>query len=388
MSLSQPIYAQDWREKLIKKFGLAALALGLLIFLLSPVLAQGQTQGQITVSSSEVQVDYPLTINFASQIKSSAVITDVRLCYQIELVSFAQVFSEVIIEFTPSAAVKAKYSLDLRKIGTGGVPPGTNINYWWKVRDKSGAKLETTRIKYQVDDTLHKWQSLKQGKINVYFYSGGTELSQAIMSAAQQALVKLDSDTGVTPEKPVNIYAYASSQDYHNSTIFEPEWSGGLSFSQFSTISIIIRPGQLALDISGIPHELTHTVIYQVTANPYSGLPVWLNEGLAMYSEGTLGPQFATPLKKAIQGKSLISVRSLSDPFSAIGDQAYLSYAQSFSLMDYLLSQYGQAKMLELLHVFQKGSEYDAAFQQTYGFDLDKLNDQWKTWVTKLYTGG
>jgi hypothetical protein len=76
MSLSQPIYAQDWREKLIKKFGLAALALGLLIFLLSPVLAQGQTQGQITVSSSEVQVDYPLTINFASQIKSSAVLSD------------------------------------------------------------------------------------------------------------------------------------------------------------------------------------------------------------------------------------------------------------------------------------------------------------------------
>jgi len=372
---------------LIKKIGLIALVLVLIVIFLSPVKLASQTQSQITVTNSEVKVNYPQAIHFSSQIKCSAVISDIRLCYQIEQVSFARTFSEVMVDFTPAALVKAGYSLDLRKIGTGGVPPGTNLYYWWKVKDKSGASIETSPIKYQVDDTQHKWQSLKQDKINVYFYSGGSQLSQAIMSAAQQSLVKLANDTGVTPEKPVNIYAYASSEDFHNSTIFEPEWSGGLAFTQFSTISIIIRPNQLALDISGIPHELTHVVIYQVTANPYNSLPVWLNEGLAMYSEGTLGPQFTTPLKKAIQQNSLISVRSLSAPFSAIGDHAYLSYAQSFSLLDYLISQYGSAKIAELLKVFKKGSEYDAAFLDTYGFDMDQLNNQWKIWVTKLYTG-
>jgi hypothetical protein len=375
---------------LIKKINLAVIPLCILLFLilLSPALAQGQAQGQITVSASDVQVDYPLTINFSAQMKSSSVISDIRLCYQFEQVSFAQAFSEVIVDFTPSATVKAKYSLDLRKIGAGALPPGAGINYWWKVRDNGGAKLETSRLKYQVMDNKHKWQNLLEGKINVYYYSGGAELAKAIMSAAQQALIKLANDTGVTPDKVISIYAYASSKDYHDSTIFEPEWSGGLAFTQFSTISIIIRPSQMALDISGIPHELTHTVIYQVTANPYSGLPVWLNEGLAMYSEGLLSPQFATPLKKAIQGNSLISVRSLSAPFSANGDQAYLSYAESFSLVDYLVNQYGPAKMAELLQVFQKGSQYDAAFLKTYGFDMGELNQKWKIWVTKLYMGG
>jgi hypothetical protein len=371
---------------LIKKVSLITVALYLLfLYLLSPALAQ--SQGQIAVSNSEVQVSYPLTIGFSAQVKSSAVISDIRLRYQIEQVSFAQVFSEVFIDFTPSAAVNAKYTLDMRKLG-GGMPPGTYINYWWKVKDKSGASLETTPSRYQVKDTQHTWQNLTQGKISIYFYSGGTSLAQSIMSAAQQSLTKLANDTGASPDKTVNIYAYASSQDYHNSTIFEPEWSGGLAFTQFSTISIIIRPSQLALDISGIPHELTHTVIFQVTANPYNGLPVWLNEGLAMYTEGSLNPQFSTPLKKAVQGNSLISVRSLTDPFSAIGDQAYLAYAQSYSLVDYLISQYSSAKMLDLLNTFQKGSEYDAALRNTYGIDMDKLNDQWKIWVTKLYTGG
>jgi hypothetical protein len=45
-------------------------------------------------------------------------------------------------------------------------------------------------------------------------------------------------------------------------------------------------------------------------------------------------------------------------------------------------------KMLDILNTFQKGSEYDAALRNTYGIDMDKLNDQWKIWVTKLYTGG
>jgi hypothetical protein len=373
---------------LIKKIGLIAIALGLILVLISPVMVQGQSQGQITVSGSEAQVNYPQTINFSAQIKSSAVISDIRLCYQIEQVSFAQAFSEIMIQFTPAASVKAKYSLDLRKVGTGGLPPGATINYWWKIKDTSGAGLETAHTSFKVDDTQHKWLSLKQGKINVFYYSGGNELAQSIMTDAQQSLVKLANDTGVTPDKTVSIYAYATSQDYHNSTIFEPEWSGGIAFTQFSTISIIIRPGQLMLDISGIPHELTHTVIYQVTVNPYNELPVWLNEGLAMYAEGVLSPQFTTPLKKAIQGNSLISVRSLSDPFSANGDQANLSYAQSFSLIDYLISQYGSAKMSELLQVFHQGSEYDAAFLETYGFDMDQLNTQWKTWVAKLYSGG
>jgi hypothetical protein len=111
-----------------------------------------------------------------------------------------------------------------------------------------------------------------------------------------------------------------------------------------------------------------------MTFNPYAGLPAWLTEGLAMYAEGTLEVEYRALLKRATAEKSLISVRSLSSPFSARAETSYLSYAQSYSLVDFLVTNYGQGKMLELLNTFGEGSSYDGALEKVYGFDMDGLD--------------
>jgi hypothetical protein len=122
-----------------------------------------------------------------------------------------------------------------------------------------------------------------------------------------------------------------------------------------------------------------------MTLNPYNSLPNWLDEGLAMYNEGTLDPTFTTYLNKAIAEGSLISVQSLSSPFSAYAEEAYLSYAESYSLVEYLIAGYGQGKMLELLNTFREGSGYDDALQKVYGFDMDGLDSLWRDYVTQKY---
>jgi hypothetical protein len=37
--------------------------------------------------------------------------------------------------------------------------------------------------------------------------------------------------------------------------------------------------------------------------------------------------------------------------------------------------------MEQLLNTFTQGSSYDGALQANYGFDMDGLFTQWKTWV-------
>ena len=132
-------------------------------------------------------------------------------------------------------------------------------------------------------------------------------------------------------------------------------------------------------------HELTHIVIHQVIFNPYNDLPVWLNEGLAMYSEGPLTKQFTVPLKLAISRNAIISVRTIASPFSADSNKANLSYAESYTLVEYLVKQFGSGKMHSLLQTFKNGSTFDGAFQKVYGFDMDGLNEQWHTWVSTQY---
>ena len=105
----------------------------------------------------------------------------------------------------------------------------------------------------------------------------------------------------------------------------------------------------------------------------------------AMYNEGTLSPNLQSRLDRAISEGKLISVRSLCSPFSAEPEKAYLSYAESYSLVEYLLHDYGQEKMLELLTLLKDGESYDQALTDVYGFDIDGLDARWR--ATLLNTG-
>ncbi|GAI47128.1 unnamed protein product, partial [marine sediment metagenome] len=131
-----------------------------------------------------------------------------------------------------------------------------------------------------------------------------------LMAAAHQALARLAEDTGAHLEKPVVIYIYADAQDLQGAMIYPQEWTGGVAFTRYGIIAIGIAPDNLYWGKRAVAHELTHLVIHQMTLNPYSDLPTWLDEGLAMYAEGALEPVFATYLNRAIAEDTLISVRS------------------------------------------------------------------------------
>ncbi|HXY75222.1 MAG TPA: peptidase MA family metallohydrolase, partial [Dehalococcoidales bacterium] len=161
-------------------------------------------------------------------------------------------------------------------------------------------------------------------------------------------------------------------------------WAGGEELSQYNCILLMVRPEALSSDLPGVAHELTHVIVGQITFNPYNSIPFWLNEGLAVhiqFPQGNVPSAFTTALSNAIANNSFISVRSLSDPFSAVTNKAYLSYAESVSIVTYLINQYGAAKMNQLLDTFQQGTTYDVALKTIYGFDMDGLFTQWKTWV-------
>ncbi len=198
------------------------------------------------------------------------------------------------------------------------------------------------------------------------------------MFSAEDALTRLTRNTGATLSKPVKLYIYAGSQDLRGSMINPQEWTGGVAFTRYATVAIGISTNQLAWGKGAVVHEFTHLVVDQMTLSPYSNLPVWLNEGLAMYNEGVLGPEFASRLNQAITNKSLISVRSLASPFSAIGSEATLSYAESFSIVNFLIDRYGSEKMSQLLLTFKEGATYDDALEKVYGFDMDELNALWQ----------
>jgi hypothetical protein len=367
-----------------KKLSILVVSLCLIFTILNPAVfpVSAQGQGQITVNSSTIKANYPSNLTFSCHVQDTVNISDIRLEYQVEQMSFGQVTSEAEIIFDPSSTVNASYSLNMQQYGQ--IPPGIDIDYWWIIKDTAGDKLQTAENHYIVVDNNHTWNTLTQGKINVYWYGQNKAFGQSVMSEAQTGLSTIANDTGSTLDQMVNISVYTSAQDYAASVLGAPEWSGGVTLSQYNSIFVVVEPDALSSDLPGVAHELTHAVVGQMTFNPYNSIPFWLDEGLAVHVQFTgltLPSQFTTALSNAISNNTLISVRSLCDPFSAYADKANLSYAESVSLVTYLINQYGSNKMEQLLNTFAQGSSYDGALQANYGFDMDGLFTQWKTWV-------
>ena len=367
---------------MIKKAGLFALVISLYLVLLSPGLVQAQ--GGLTILENSAEAEFPFKLHFNLSAKSDAPITDVRLRYTVDRESYAQVTSEVYLEFVPDTTIDVQWTWDMRR--TGGLPTGSSVEYWWTVADANGSRVETTPLRIQFDDNRYSWQSLTEGKVTIYWYEGKQAFAGEIMLAAQQALTRLTEDTGAYLKKPVKLYVYTDARDLRGAMIFPQEWTGGVTFTRYGVIAIGIAPNNLSWGKRAITHELTHLVIHQMTSNAYNDLPNWLNEGLAMYNEGLLEPSYVNLLKKAVTEDDLITVRTLSSQFSTDPAKAYLSYAESYSLVEFLIATYGRDKMLELLITFSQGSGYyDGALEKVYGFDRDGLNTLWRSYAIKKY---
>ncbi len=365
---------------MIKKAIILAIALVLLPAVLSPVLAQPI---EITLPGESARAVFPTTLDFNLAIESQAEIEDVRLHYSVDRESFARVTSEIIFDIIPSTSVTVSWALDMRKIG--GLPSGSIIDYWWTMTDVQGNEYTTTRQQLPFDDDRYSWHSLTEDAITLYWYTGDDSFAGELMTAARQGLTRLSEETGAYLEKPVRIYIYAGSGDLQGAMIFPQEWTGGAAYIQLGTIVLGIAPNAIEWGKRALVHELAHLVTNQMVFNPYNYIPTWLNEGLSMYAEGQLQDSYQSYLRQAVADDALISVRTLASSFSAFAAQSYLSYAQSYSLVNFLINSYGQDKMFELLSVFKKGSTYDNALMDVYGFDMDGLDDRWQASITDKY---
>ena len=353
------------------------------LFLLFSPSAVAAVDG-IVVIDMDVDINFPNQAVFTIEAESYIDIVDVRLCYQVDRMNYAEVVSEGWADFTPASMVEANWVWDMRNVG---LPSGAEVIYWWMIEDADGNRFETSPDIMNFDDDRYLWQSLTstapQGsEMSLFWYEGSDSFARELMDTCEEGLARLTQDIGTYPERSINIYIYASDNDLKGAMIFPQEWTGGVSFTAFSTIAIGISPSELDWGKRVLVHELTHHVVHQATFSPYGQLPLWLDEGLAMYNEGELDPVLRSYLEEAILEDELISVRSLCSPFSAYSGKAGLSYAQSYSLVEYLLDNYGQDSMLDLLTIFKQGSTYDEALTEVYGFDIDGLDARWRATLT------
>ncbi len=341
-----------------------------LLTMVSPLI---QAQGEIIVTANTYEYSFSEQIVFRLAAESSSQIKDITLVYRI---GDANVTNSAHPEFSPAKRVEAEHAWRLQR---GEIPPGSDIEYAWRMEDANGNALETEPVTFTYMDDRFTWQSLEQGMVVMYWYGADQAFGQRLLDIAVESLARLEENVGVELEKPVKIIVYQSKADMQEALISQ----GAVYEEQIITLGVVVAPdivlllgAQPDVDVT-IAHELTHVVVGLATDNPYADIPAWLNEGLAMYNEGELRSANAQALRRAIRENRLLSVRSLTS-MTGNPDEVNLFYGEVYSVVEFLLETYGKEKMSELLSVFKEGSLADDALMEVYGFDQDELDARWR----------
>ena len=328
------------------------------------------------VTSDQPVINFPNTITFHAKLSANTNITSVVLEYGTEQQTCGDVIARAFPEFTPGKSIDVEWIWDMRQ--SGSLPPGTTIWWRWRYADDSGTVTVSEQKTITWLDDVHNWQTITGGELNLHWYGNDKAFAQEMLAAGLAGLNRNEKQAGLKTGAPIDLYVYPNYDDLREAILYESSWVGGQAFPD-ENIAIMGTSGSDSnWDKDTVIHELTHVLVGHLTFSCLSYVPQWLNEGLAVYSEGPLDAQFQDPLDQAIQDDTLLTIRSISGAFSEVSSKADLSYAESYSIVNFLIATYGQTKMTTLLTTLRDGATVDEALSQTYGFNLEGLDNEWR----------
>ncbi|HMA35918.1 MAG TPA: peptidase MA family metallohydrolase [Chloroflexia bacterium] len=353
--------------------------LGALLLVIGLAAPGVRAQSPLVVQDQGVTLEFPDRLTFKAHVAGSAGIDRVILEYGVEKLTCGTVIAKAFPHVDAGSAADVSWTWEMHK--SGSEPPGARIWYRWRATDKAGH--ETVSDKHDVLwlDHQHAWQSLTRDKLTLHWYAGSSSFAQGLLDSAVGSLQQLKQTTGVVLAWPTDLYIYDNTAAMQGAVLYQPGWTGGLAYPTNDIVLIGISPQQVDWGKRTEAHELTHVLVGHLAFSCLSSIPTWLNEGIAVYGEGGPEASSRTQLQQAISANKLMSVRSLSGGFSEDPGKADLSYSESYSLVNFLITQYGQPRIIKLFGDLRDGMKIDDALSDAEGLSLDTLEDRWRTAV-------
>jgi hypothetical protein len=348
------------------------------LFWLIAQTAVAQEEFPLVIIQDEATINFPQDVDFILEWPADANITSAVLHYDVDKVSCLEAAAQVPVElFTNTDSIVAEWTWVMGR--SGNPPPGSELSWYWTLTDTEGNVMETEPQTRTFTDGRFSWQTISAEGINLHWYRG-EEVGPILLDAAVAGLDTLENEMGIQLQDDVDIYIYGSASDMRDALLFVQDWAGGVAFDEYNTILMGVEPSSAeGWGRSTMRHELAHLVVGQYGWSCVGGSrPTWLNEGLAMYAEGDPTLDTIASLQVATQENSFEPLRSLNGSFSSHGPEAGIAYAQSYSVVDFLLRQYGQASMQQLLQTLSAGTSYDEALTDVVGLDVDGVEAAWR----------
>jgi hypothetical protein len=344
------------------------------------VSAAGPVQAQEPLLGAHLSttINFPNFLTFNLNAQAPVVIERAEVVYHVEALTCGTATAIGIADLTPASDLDVSWEWDLRD--AGGIPVGARVTYHWLLTG-AGRTFETDEQTLTFEDPRFEWRIITGEHTRLKWYAGDDDFARDLLSVADAGIRQLQTTTGVLPANLVEVRIYETAEAMRETVLFSPEWAGGIAFPNHGLVAMGINRFNISWGRDAMVHEMTHVVMGQSTFRCGSSLPAWFDEGLAVFNESSVAPAFTSALNNAIENDAAFTVRGIAGAFPSTEDGAILAYAQSQSVVSFLMNQFGSAKMNQMLTAFGELGTIDRALQAAYGFDTDGLDAAWRSFV-------
>lgn len=352
---------------------MALAALAAVLASLALFAGPARAQEAPAVSDLGATVEFPVGIEFAMSAKSGTEIEDVRLRYRVLPDGTAAIGRP---EFEPGTSVETTFQLQGNNPPRIYLSPGTVIDYYWEVTDAAGNTATTESASVFYEDTRFEWSTVRGENVTIYYYSGSDGDAQAMHEVATETIDAISELLNAEVDFEVLVWTYGSTDDMRAALQSRSETYE----SHVTTAGVRVASNTVLVlgndSFDTLRHELAHIVTAQAGESALGSLPAWLDEGVAVYAQSDPGG-FGTAIERAIDRGEVLSVREVSS-YPGDPDKVNLFYGQGWSLVSYLLDEYGEDNLAALFAEIKSGKRIDSALETVYGFGQDGLEDEWR----------
>jgi len=236
-----------------------------------------------------------------------------------------------------------------------------------------------------------EWKEHASRHFIIYYKDTPVDFARTVADSAEEYYKQITQDLGFARyagwdfENRARIYIFNDQQDYIESAR-QSGWSAGAAY--YHNRMIKTYPSASGFFDSLLPHELGHIIFYEFIDNQFANLPRWFDEGVAMYQEKARRWGSHQTVKKALQEGTFIPLEDLSKTrlnHQSPRDLVELFYAESASVVYFLITEHGNFRFLNFCRQLKNGSTFERAFELAYPHirNIQKLNDLWVVYLKK-----
>jgi len=286
----------------------------------------------------------------------------------------------------PGTTIRLRYARDMR---VNYLPPFIDLAYRWRLVLADGRVVESPEQRLAYRDTRYRWMEQSRGPVQLFSAVADYDYVETALAVSERAISLFSQRFGVALAGPVRIVLYPSPQALRTALPLQSEeWIGGVAIPEYRLVLGGVAPGPWAKEELArlLSHEVLHLVVAEATENPFGTPPAWLDEGLATLYQEVADPWLDAALERARRSGTLPSLRALGASFGTDPEAALLGYAASRSVVEYLVTTYGEAGIARLLAAYREGVSDDEALTRSLGIDVDRLDRAWQAWLARRAT--